>query len=137
MIIQDASKFSSTVKDWLGEGGHPVPQSQSQSRADVCSGRLSRRKCPFNYQGGWFLPRAVADTVRRWFEAKNSLKLCVEGEEVLGKCEVCRCALSLKIHIPRQVILNHTPDEEYSKFPSHCWLITEGYEKETPDPRKG
>ena len=110
-----------------------MAQAKAQARADICSGRISGRKCPFNYQGGWLLPQAVADTVRRWFELKNHLKLRVEGEEKLGHCEVCNCVLSFKVHVPRQTTLNHTPDIEYEKFPSFCWLKTEAY---TTEPQK-
>ena len=72
------------------------------------------------------MPQKVADTVRRWFELKNHLKLQVEGEDKLGHCEICNCVLSLKVHVPRQTILNHTSAEEYAKYPSFCWLLTEG-----------
>lgn len=122
-LWDDAKKFSATAVEWWGDGGHPDPR--AQDRADVCSGRLTGNPCPHNYQGGWIMPQKVADTVRRWFELKNHLKLRVEGEEKLGHCEICNCGLSLKIHVPRQTTLNHTPDEEYAKLPEWCWMRTE------------
>lgn len=128
--------FEETTRQWFGEGGHPDPR--AQDRGDVCSGRLSGNPCPYNYRGGWIVPKKVADTIRRFVEIKNHLKLRVEGEERLGHCEVCQCELSFKIHYPLNVIMNHTSAEEYAKFPPnaehpefHCWLKTEAGEQPT------
>jgi hypothetical protein len=126
-MLQDASKFASTIKDWLGEGCQPDPQ--AQDRANICTGKNSGRPCEFNWRGGWIMRREVADTVRRWIEAKEHLQLRVEGEDQLGTCEVCRCPLSTKIHIPLKTILAHTPKEEFENLPPHCWIKLETDEK--------
>jgi hypothetical protein len=125
------------MREWFGDGGKPDPR--SQDRADVCSGRLSGEKCPYNYLGHWIIPKKIADTIRRCVELKNHLSLRVEGEDKLGHCECCNCVLSLKVHVPRQTILNHTNDVEYAKFPPNpdhpkfqCWLKSESYETTKP-----
>lgn len=71
------------------------------------------------------MPDAVAGTIRLWAEAKTHLRLTVEGEDKLGHCEVCNCVLSLKVHVPIQTILNHTPADQKAKFPAFCWISEE------------
>ena len=77
--------------------------------------------------------------MRRFFELKNHLTLRVEGEEQLGYCEICSCRLNLKVFVPRQIIMDHTTDSEYAKFPPNqdhpkftCWLKQEAYDTLTP-----
>lgn len=124
MSLYDEGKaFAGTMREWLGEGAQPDPR--AQDRADVCTGRLSGKPCPNNYLGRWLIPEAIAGTVKGIIEAKNHHKLSVEGESELGWCEVCNCKLSLKVHVPPQTILNHTPAETLEKFPDFCWLKIE------------
>jgi len=111
------------IREWWGDGGSPSPL--AQDRADVCTGRINGKPCSYNYVGGWSTPKEIAAIIRRQFEVKNSLKLRVTGEESLGHCECCNCVLSLKVHVPRETIMNHTNEKEYAKFPPHCWLKTE------------
>ena len=125
-VFQDANTFQATVREWIGDGLQPDPA--AQDRADVCTGRLSGRRCPFNWAGGWLFPKAVAATVRRWAEAKTKLNLRVEGESQLGHCEICNCRLNLKIHVPLKTILNHAPKEQLEEFLTEapwCWINTE------------
>lgn len=122
-LVNDTLKFFATMREWLGEGGKPAPN--AQDRADVCSGRLSGKPCPHNYLGAWITPQVVANTVRRFVGAKNNLKLRVLGEEMTGHCECCNCVISLKVHVPITTILNHTPRDEFEKFPEWCWIKTE------------
>ena len=123
MTIHEAANGAKILAEWLGEGLHPDPL--AQDRADICTGRLTGKPCEYNYQGRWIFPDAVASTVQRIAEIKNRLKLRVEGEENLGHCEICKCVLSLKVHVPRRTILNHTSGEEYAKLPPYCWQVTE------------
>lgn len=117
-----------TIREWWGDGGHPDPK--AQDRADVCTGRLTGKPCPYNYHGRWLFPKAVADAIRRCFEIKSHAQLTVTGEENLGQCECCNCVLSLKVHTPLTHILNTTNPRELEKFPEWCWIKTEM--KESP-----
>lgn len=107
--------------EWLGEGAVPVPIEVAQRRANVCL------ECPENRDGHSLL-RLTADAVRAIAEqlnAKEHLKLRVEGEEKLYSCAVCRCALKLKVHVPIGTILNHTDQDTLNAFPAWCWVTNE------------
>jgi hypothetical protein len=109
------------LTEWLGDHAVPVPISQAQARADVCM------TCPENREGHAFL-KLTADTVRaiaEQIQAKDSLKLRVEGEEELYSCRICLCPISLKVHVPLTTILNHTDTETLNAFPAACWIPTE------------
>jgi hypothetical protein len=117
----DAAKtFGATMREWIGEGLQPDPL--AQDRADICTGRLSGKPCPYNYLGRWMLPEAVAGTIKKLVEVKTHLKLEVDGEDKLGFCEICNCKLSLKVHVPLNVILNNPPSGD---FPPWCWVKKE------------
>ena len=103
---------------WLGSGGHPVPSTQSQSRASVCLG------CSMNQQKGIqeFFTEAAALVVTRQIELKSGMKLSVVGEEDLHICDACACYLPLKVHAPLEHILATT---DLTELPSHCWISQE------------
>lgn len=125
--IKDAKRFWDLRTSWLGEGGHPVSPSQAQSRADVCTGRLSGTKCPKNVIKPIqeVVTGAVALTVIRQIEYKNKLNLRVDGEKSLHVCDVCNCILRLKSHAPIEFIKETTDDSTLKKFPPHCWIPLE------------
>lgn len=127
MTVKSAIQFHSLVSQWLGEGGKPVPQHQAQARADVCTGRLSGKSCPMNQPRDIeeVLSTAVALTVKRQIELKNSMKLRVEGEKLLHVCEACDCVLRLKVQTPLKFILQNTSDETFDKLPAFCWIVIE------------
>ncbi len=107
--------------DWLGTGASPVAIAQAQARAEVCA------TCPENKPGHAFL-KLTADTVRaiaEQMQAKDAMKLRVEGEERLHACAVCACPLPLKVHVPLATILSHTDGKTLNAFPPHCWVETE------------
>lgn len=111
--------------DWLGDGAVPVPIEVAQARANVCF------TCPENQEGHRWL-KLTADIVRaiaEQMQAKDSMKLRVNGEDRLHSCRICLCALKLKVHVPIGTILNHTDQETLNSFPSNCWLP-----KELPQP---
>jgi uncharacterized protein (UPF0218 family) len=125
--ISQAMDGSAILKDWLGDGGIPVPKEQSQARADICSGRLTANPCPFNVAG--FAPiEAVAEAIKQQTEEKNKLNLRVEGEENLKSCDLCWCPLPLKVHVPMSYIVSKTPAKMLAKFRQAqpaCWMNTE------------
>ena len=107
--------------EWLGDGAKPVAITLAQARAGVCF------TCPHNKEGHRWL-RLTASAVRAIAEqmnAKDAMKLRVEGEEKLHACAVCACPLPLKVHVPLPTILAHTDADTLANFPHYCWLTTE------------
>lgn len=127
ITIKDAQRAYELKKSWLGDGGHPVPATQSQARADVCTKGLNGEKCPMNVTKPIqeLFTGAVALTVLRQIEYKNQLKLRVEGEKSLHVCDVCNCILRLKVHTPIEFIKENTNEETLKKFPEYCFITKE------------
>jgi len=119
--VRHAAVGGRVLIDWLGDHAKPVPIEIAQRRANVCL------ECPEN-QDGHSLLRLTADAVRAIAEqmnAKEHLKLRVEGEERLHACRVCRCPLPVKVHVPLATILERTDQETLNSFPPYCWLLAE------------
>lgn len=112
---------------WLGDDGQPVSAALSQARSDVCTGRLSGTPCPYNESG--FKPiERIAEVIKEQTEAKNNLKITVEGEEKLQTCSLCFCALQLKVHVPFEYIISGMPSPMIDKFRTKkpdCWVVKE------------
>jgi hypothetical protein len=105
-----------TLKEWLGDGAKTVSTDQAQLRANVCL------QCP-KHSTTAFLEEITAGAIKRQVELKNHLQLRVYGEKSLHVCEVCGCAMKLKVWLPLETIL---PDEEEkAKFDPRCWLLRE------------
>lgn len=107
--------------DWLGDGGKPVPQEQSDSRAATC------RSCPHNWEGDWFnkLTAEVVSVVMMQRRAKMGLGLHVKDENGIHFCEVCQCHLPTKVHVPLKHIESYTPEQVWSELPEICWMKKE------------
>lgn len=124
-MIREVSDFNRIRRDWLGEGGEPVAPELSQARADVCTGRLTGKRCPSNYQGSWLYNIVTSIVINSQMKLRRILNLKVEGEDTLRTCEICGCKLALKIHVPFRHLYRHTTPEQFSKFPDFCWLQKE------------
>jgi hypothetical protein len=120
-MIHQAKTFNKIRHEWLGEGGEAVPIEQAQARADICTGRLSGKPCPNNYQGSWLYNVVTAIVINSQLELRRAMSINVEGEESLKVCEVCGCRLQLKVHVPFRHIYRHTTPEQLSKYPDFCW----------------
>lgn len=116
--LKQALTFFKVRSEWLGEGGHPVPNRQAQERANVCL------KCPQNVERplAEFLEESVVLLVKRQVELKNQMKLRVDGEKLLHICEACGCKLSLKVHVPIQFVKDTT---EMERLDPSCWILSE------------
>lgn len=121
--LKQAQRAYELRKSWLGDGGVPVPPIQSQSRADVCTGRLTGTPCPKHVEKPIqeLLTEPVALIVRRQIELKNKLKLRVEGEKSLHVCDACNCILKLLVHTPIKFIEETKTPELIESLPDHCW----------------
>lgn len=130
--LRAAAVGIATLKDWLGEGGVPVPSETAERRAMVCKHGLPDLKpCPKNWtRGDWWtrVSAFVATAVMNERRAKAQLELRVTHEEMLGTCDVCLCHLPTKIWIPIEVILHRTSEEVWNQLPPHCWIKREGSE---------
>jgi len=106
------------LRDWLGEGGKPVPLNVSEKRASICS------ICPKNQHPKWWekTAEAAAETMRIFLAHKNSIDLKTPYDEDLGMCVVCKCCLPLKVHTPLEHVLSHTSEEVMNALPEHCWV---------------
>lgn len=105
-----------TLREWIGDGGHIVDRGLSQKRADTCL------KCP-KHSHGWGMVEGAIDAIRLHLELKNHLRIRVKGEKKLHVCEMCGCAMRLKVHLPIERVL--IEPERRVDYPSDCWLITE------------
>ncbi len=104
------------IKEWLGDGGIVVDKEESQRRANICL------HCNHNKED-WIVTGLIADAVRHHLEVKNALRLRVDGERSLGRCDVCQCVLRLLVHEPIENVkkqMKYNPSESY---PGHCWKV--------------
>jgi hypothetical protein len=116
-IIRDAKTFRLTMREWLGEGGHPVHATVSQNRAEMCF------LCPHNQTAPMELPASI---LNRHFQAKGRMKLSVHGEEKLRTCELCNCHLPLKVHVPQAFIRQYQREEVRERIKAgkpECWQL--------------
>jgi hypothetical protein len=110
-----------TLVEWFGAGGNPVDKSQAEARAAVCAA------CEFNRPGdmsNWFT-RAVSEAIRTKMGLFRGLNLTTTRDDRMGVCDVCSCALKLKLHIPIVHIKNEMPTEVSDALPQHCWIVKE------------
>lgn len=109
------------LRDWLGDGGAPVPQADATRRSRVCVG------CPENQAPRWweYAKSNMARVIKKHLEVKHRTGLQVDVEDQLGICRVCRCCLPLKIHVPIAHIEAHSDPEAWGKFPAFCWQRAE------------
>lgn len=116
--LKQAQAFFNAWKDWLGEGGRPVPSEQAQARADVCL------KCPLNRDDGMadWLTRTASEVFKLQIELKNREKLRVHGEKRLFVCQGCSCNLRLKVHVPISFIRETT---DQAGLDPACWILKE------------
>lgn len=123
MLLDIANKYvkgARIISDWLGAGGVTVDRELAQDRADICSGRNSDHRCPFNVSE----PGAAAiagESLKKLVEIKNDAQLRVQGEKSLGMCGVCNCHISTKVWTPIRHVKKHTTDGIAAALPFHCW----------------
>lgn len=125
MTSEQFKDGATILKAWLGDGAVPVSPELAQARANICRFGFNGKPCPHNCLGEWKFSDCAAETIRTWSEFKNRCALAVDGEPELGTCDVCSCALRLKVHVPFRHIYDYTSDQTFSKFPPYCWLAIE------------
>lgn len=120
-LIEMAKQYAGGIqilRDWLGEDACIVDSMHSQRRAIIC------QICPKNRRG-WFIPRRVSQAIKKQVALKKNLSLTVLNEKKLKTCKVCRCPVALKIWLPLEYITRYMRADEFAKYPSNCWIVTE------------
>lgn len=111
-----------TLTKWLWQSGlkgarQYVPQPQADVRASVCV------SCSYNDD-----PQGCTSCNSRTM--REALKIVVgerhtQFDARLRSCRVCQCQLQAKVHLPHAVLWDNMLDEQRTKLPVHCWLVTE------------
>ncbi len=106
-VAEGTKKTAAGIKviaEWLGSGLRPVDQALADNRASRCS------ECPQNSDTNWIqkLDAIAAAEVKKLAEIKNDLKLETPYDKQLHNCQVCDCALNLKVWVPIAHISNET-----------------------------
>lgn len=116
--LKPALKYYQMRAAWLGDGGHPVPKEQAQSRANICM------RCPKNVRKPFweFLAVPAIAAVQRQLNLKDDMALKVEGENSLHTCDGCECILKLKVWTPIKHIIDTT---DIDALHADCWIRSE------------
>lgn len=112
----------STLTEWLGKGGRPVPRMTAELRGLCCS------TCPENREALWWermYKDPIAAVIRKHLEFKHGLGLKVSMEQDLKMCRVCGCCARLKVWVPKEHLQASLTPAELSKFPAWCWITRE------------
>lgn len=122
--VKHLANGAQTIKEWLGDGGITVHQSDAQRRADVClRGGPDGKPCPNNQQTAP-ITSVVGAAIKRHLELKSKLMLRTQGEKSLHSCSACGgCPLRLKVWVPQDIVTRSITDEERQNFPGYCWQI--------------
>lgn len=116
------------VKDWLGDGLKPVASELSEKRAAICA------DCPQNQDPNFIqkLAAVAAEGLRSLMVIRGDLGAKTTLDEKLHSCQVCDCALQLKVHTPIEHIIKRTPPDIMAKFLAVrtrsnqlCWIVSE------------
>jgi len=120
--LNEINQVAKIMDDWLGDGALPVDSSQSEWRASICV------ECPKNARGGlWYQAKlGVSSLASRYIAAKSSMAISTPHDERLHGCDVCKCILSLKVHVPLKHILEVLePTHEKAFKEVNCWITRE------------
>ena len=115
---------AAAIAEWLGANEEPVANSVAELRAAVCA------SCEHNQRGkGWkTILRKLSKKAREIKAARSDLELRTALDGELGVCEICHCALVLKVWVKLDFIEATTDEETWKQFPEWCW------QKESPLP---
>jgi hypothetical protein len=116
--IKRAAQGTGVVLDWLTSGGAPVAQDLAEKRAAVCVA------CPKNVEGAWYTV-APAQLIKATLEARKDIKLETRSDGLLKSCDVCKCLMRLKVHVPLDYITKNTKPDIMGEFPDWCWIKKE------------
>lgn len=120
-VIPKLVTGAETLIDWLGDGAPPVPQEVANSRASVCVG------CKFNVKGDWstWFTAPISEGIRKRIQVRDDMGLSTPYDSNLHVCDICRCPLKLKMHVPRSYILSKLSEDTKNDLAENapwCWM---------------
>lgn len=124
-ILEAAKKIPhglSVITEWVGSGGVVADPMEAQSRADVCTGRMSGKRCSEN-DASFSVTAPVAEAVRVYLSVINKVGLRVSWHKKLGVCRKCSCNLKLLIFEPQDKVKAEMTEEEKASLPDFCWKL--------------
>lgn len=112
MQITDLLRFFNTMQAWgLKRGFDRVSPEIAQERARVCE------ECPMNTT---VKGCTGCQGVVRWVGEYLTDEEAAIGDGKLHNCGVCKCVLSLKVHLPSDVI--KAAEKSGLSYPDQCWV---------------
>lgn len=106
------------VLDWLGDSLEPVPLDLAERRAAVCAGCTENGRPDFIQRlEGW-----AASGVKELMNLAHDLNLKTSQDANLFHCQICDCALRLKVWCKMDHILAHTSERVMAGLPDFCWI---------------
>lgn len=111
------------VLDWLGDSLEPVAPELAEKRAAVCADHEGK-PCPENGRPD-FIQRIegwAASGVKELINLANDMRLSTSKDDMLHHCQICDCALKLKVWCKMEHILAHTSERVMAELPEHCWI---------------
>lgn len=119
-----AAQGTAVLMDWLSSGGDPVAPELSAKRAAICVA------CPKNQPGSWYTvapAQIIKATLEKWKTLRQEkgqpvFELKTPSDEALKSCDVCKCLMPLKVHVPLSNILEKTKANIMAEFPQFCWI---------------
>lgn len=125
--LSNDAKGLMLLKDWLGDGGHPVDRVVAEQRAAICTGGNAGTHCINNVEPNWWnrVKHAVAEVICDQLSLKHKFSIETSKDVSLHMCKVCGCCLKLKVHTPPEHIAKHTTAPMLEQFPDFCWIKRE------------
>jgi hypothetical protein len=123
--LQNVVGGASLLVEWIASGADAVPAEKSAERAKTCAEMEPGKRCPFNEEGDFlrFFTQPLANAIHREVERKKELKLDTPYDEKLGVCSVCSCPLTLKVHVPLDLIVSRMKPEIRGALHPNCWIL--------------
>ncbi len=122
--IQQSVTGAAVLRDWFGDGLHPVSQDQANTRSMACLHGNNGLECPNLAGANWLeqqIKNPIADAIKKQLETKNALKLETPMDKHPRLCRPCGCYMALKVWTPIEFIKAHTSEETVAKLPGWCW----------------
>ena len=103
----DVKRFLTTVKNWGTQTRFAfVDQDEAERRAAICAA------CPMNVEVSGCMGCAGVGAMVKLLRGTRTTR----EDRKLNYCDVCGCALQVKVHLPLEAV-----DNSGLEYPPHCW----------------
>lgn len=116
--LMDMLAFSSTMLEWIKNGGRLVHIDEAKGRKGVCA------VCPLNQ-------KQVGCKCGVFYKAINAVIPKERRWDDLHVCAICACSLNTKVNVPMSVLAT---DKRPLSYPVHCWLHPDNHKVLPPTP---